>query len=284
MRYAGRMRFVLVGLLAACGSVSTKTPDASVAHDSSSTGDAAHDAAPDSPPTCAPKPGSLAARWRGEQNPNDSVNNYVGTPVGNVTYAAGKHGSAFLFDGASYIHIDDGDALWPPASFSVEAWVNTTHAGTTMDVVNKYECWNSCPPGTTNAFWGLFVTGAGNAEFDVRPDASTSYSVVTDTLHAINDGHWHHLVAVRDTTNMKIELYLDGAFAVSGNLDQVHNGPLTNNDGETDPVVIAGSGTAGAATYTPTFTGAIDEVAFYTASLTAQQIAGLYSAPDGECP
>lgn len=284
MRYAGRMRFVVVGLLAACGSVSSKMPDASVGHDSSGNGDAAHDAAPDSPPTCAPKPSSLAARWRAEQNPNDSENNFVGTPVGNVTYAAGKHGSAFLFDGASYIHVDDGDALWPPASFSIELWVNTTHSGTSMNLVDKYECWNSCPPGTTNAYWGLFVTGAGNPELDLRPDASTSYSVLTDSLHTVNDGRWHHLVGLRDTTASKIDLYVDGAFAVEGNLDQTHNGPLTNNDNEIDPIVIAGTGNAGAATYTATFTGAIDEVAFYAAALTPQEIAALYSAPDGECP
>jgi hypothetical protein len=83
---------------------------------------------------CVPRPSTLVAEWRGEMNANDSLaSHYNGTTVGNVTYTAGKHGMAFLFDGSSaYVTIDDSDALWPAASFSLEAWVNTTHPGGTL--------------------------------------------------------------------------------------------------------------------------------------------------------
>jgi hypothetical protein len=215
---------LLVGLLAACGSVSNK-PDASPSHDAPSI-DARADAGPDAP-TCAAKPSSLAGRWRADMNTNDSVGTYNGTTVGNVAYTNGKYGNAFLLDGASeYITINDNDTLWPTGSFSISAWVNTTHSGS---IVQKYECWNSCPPGVTNAFWGLAVNN-GSAEVLVRPDASTAFSSITDSLHTINDGQWHQIVGVRDSTASTLILYVDGASVVTANLDSVHNGPLTNND------------------------------------------------------
>lgn len=271
------MRIAVLGLLAACGSVSGKTPDAAVTRDSAA--DAHGDAGPDAP-TCAAKPASLAARWRGEMDASDSLNNYNGTTVGNITFTPGKHGSAFLLDGASYVTIDDSDALWPAASFSLEAWVNTTRNG---NLLEKYACWNFCPSNRANALWALSVSN-GVADFQERPDAGTTISEVTDSLHMINDGQWHHLVGVRDSQAAKLLLYVDGALAVSANLTQAQNGAMTNSDGETDLIAIGASPSAGTTGFTPTFTGAVDEVAYYSDALTAQQIGAIYAAPQGECP
>jgi hypothetical protein len=272
------MRIALLGLLAACGSVGGK-PDATVSHDTpiDTPSDAMRDAS-----TCVPRPSTLIAEWRGEMNANDSLaSHYNGTTVGNVTYTAGKHGSAFLFDGSSaYVTIDDGDALWPAASFSLEAWVNTTHSGSLMQ---KYQCWDNCPANESDAFWALDIS-SGAADFEQRPDASGTISAITDSLHPINDGQWHHLVGVRDAAASKMLLYVDGALAVTANLTTAQDGALTNADGQTDLIAVGSSPTAGAPTFTPNFNGAVDELAYYNGALSATEVMAHFTAPDGICP
>jgi concanavalin A-like lectin/glucanase superfamily protein len=275
---------VVLMSLAACGSVANKNPvDAPPAHDGKV--DAPHSDAPGiDAPTCAQNPPGLAARWRGDSTAADDTGTYNGTAVGSVAYVPGKHGMAFELNGTNeLVSINDGDALWPASSFSIEAWVNTTNATTSSYVISKYQCMSSCPNNVANAFYGISLTAAGVPYFDVRPDGSNAYAEIFDPAHHLNDGAWHHLVGVRDIPGAKLVLYVDGALVVSTNLAGAALGPLTNNDGEVDPVLIGGSGIAGQAGYSAYFSGAIDEVSYYTSPLTAAQVAAIYAAPLGEC-
>lgn len=200
-----------------------------------------------------------------------------------MTYTAGKHGSAFLFDGSSaYVTIDDGDALWPAASFALEAWVNTTHPGGTL--LEKYQCWNFCPNGSATGLWDIGLSSGGSAAFDLRSDTSQTIASVTDSLHQIADGQWHQLVGVRDAAASKLLLYVDGALAVTANLDTANDGTISNTDGETDLIAVASSPTAGAATFTPNFNGAADELAHYNGALSPTEVMAHYTATDGICP
>jgi hypothetical protein len=269
------MRIVVLWVtLVGCGSVAGHHPDAGI--------DAAPgDASIDGPP-CAANPAGLAGRWRGEMNPSDDTAAHNGTPIGNnLGYAPGQHGLAFLLDGATnVVSISDGDALWPAASFSVEAWVKTFASG---NVISKYQCGGKCPSAVSTAYWALSVAGTGAAAFNLRTDAAQTIASVTDTLHDVHEGQWHHLVGVRDVPAATMTLYVDGALAVSANLPPDQLGAMTNTDGETDPVVIGGSQTAGATTYEGFLKGAIDDVSYYTSALTATQVSAIYHAPDGEC-
>lgn len=263
---------------AACGSIANKSPDASPGIDSHVSVDGPTTDAV----TCAANPIGLEGRWRGEMNTNDDTMAHNGTAVGtNLGYAPGKHGFAFLLDGTTnVIAVDDGDALWPAASFSLEAWVKTTSHG---NVISKYQCGGYCPANDSQAYYGLSVGGTGAVSFDIRTDASPTIIEATDTLHNVADGNWHHLVGVRDVTAMTAIVYVDGALAVSTNLPTDELGVLSNLDGETDPVVIGGSAIAGAGGYNGFFAGAIDEVSYYTSALSATQVAAIYNAPQGEC-
>src|SRR5256885_10217751 len=74
---------------------------------------------------CLPSPAGLIAWWRGENNALDSAGNDHGSVDGAVTYAAGKCGTAFQFDGsASGVNLGDSSALdfGPNSSFTIEAW------------------------------------------------------------------------------------------------------------------------------------------------------------------
>jgi hypothetical protein len=270
----------IVVMTSACGSVSNETKnDAAVAIDSTIDDVRAIDAF-----TCATTPSNMTARWRGDGNANDdSGNSYNGTTLGTFAYGPGKHGMAFLFDGSTNaVNINDGDALWPAASFSLELWVKVTTAASAT-LVQKYQCAYSCPTGSF-AFYTLRLGATGHPTFSLRTDATDVAMDATDTTHDLADGSWHHLVGVRDTAAAKMYLYIDGMVAVTLAVPTENNGPMTNTDGETDPVLLGAAVPGGTSTINDRFAGAIDEVAFYKSGLTATQIAQIYAAPEGECP
>jgi hypothetical protein len=225
------------------------------------------------------------ARWRAEQNTADQTATFNGSTIGsNFGYTAGKHGSAFLFDGVDDgVTIDDADMLWPTASFTLEAWVKTTStaAGT---VLTKYACGNNCPAGFSFSYFGLSVGANGIPQFDFRPEVNISITSLKDTLGPVNNGAWHHLVGVRDNAMSKAILYVDGAEKVTSNLDAMQLMAMSDGDVNADFTSIGTAQTAGLTTFESYFNGAIDDVAIYTRALTAAEVAAIYNAPDGVCP
>src|SRR5437868_5026016 len=167
--------FGSIGLVAACGQV---------------TSNADH---------CAPTPGGLVARWRGDMTAKDDTARYDGAMVGPLAYTPdGRHGSAFLLNGTgAAVMVSDGDELWPANSFSLEGWVKASAAG---PLIQKYECGGACPGGTstTSAYWQLGIADGGFPTFQVRIDRTAAAIVTTDSQHVITDGAWHYLAGVRD--------------------------------------------------------------------------------------
>jgi Concanavalin A-like lectin/glucanases superfamily len=253
--------FGLLGCLAACGQVASNADP------------------------CAPTPAGLVARWRGEMTAKDDTGRYDGTGVGPLAYTpGGRHGAAFLLDGTSAaVSVPDGDELWPASSFSLEGWVKASAAGS---MIQKYECGGACPGGTsaTSAYWQLGIADGGFPTFQLRVNRTPDAVVTTDSQDVITDGAWHHLAGVRDIRAKQISLYLDGALAVSMPLSDAQLGPLSNTDGEIDPVVIGAAAISLAPGYEHFLAGAIDEVAYFSSALTAQEVQAIYAAPDGECP
>jgi hypothetical protein len=242
--------------------------------------DAAEDDDPDAA-TCAASPSGLAGRWRGDDDAADQTGAYPGTPLGDLGYTAGRHGRAFLFDGTDdLVAIDDGDALWPVGSFSIEAWVRTTRSG---PIVQKYECGGVCQVGS-GSYWSLGIADTGNPAFTYRVEPVDAFFTATATLDDVADGAWHHLVGVRDVTAREVRIYVDGSLAGSSAITEDALGPLTNVDGQTDPVTIGASAIAGQAGYEGFFAGAVDDVAYYRSAATADEIAALHAARDGACP
>ena len=276
------MRVLLVVVVAGCGSVKANKPvDANTPPQDAKPIDGPGSAGPDAA-TCAATPSGLGGRWRGEMNTTDDTGNSTGTTEGtSFTYIPGKHGYAFGFDGSTNaVEINDGDKLWPQGSFTIEAWVNTHTGGAVMQ---KYQCSFSCPAGDSTAYWALSLAANGNPSFGTRTDAALNMIFATDSVHDLRDGQWHYLVGVRDTTAKTDSLFVDGQLAASAALADVDNGPMTNLDGEVDPISVGAGITGGTSTLNGFFTGGIDEVAYYSAALTPAQIAAIYAAPQGEC-
>jgi hypothetical protein len=278
MRFLSLMAVMGVG----CGSVDSKQIDARPADTSNGSGS---DASTDGGATCAATPAAAKARYRAENNANDHLGNFNATAVGaNFSYAPGKYGQAFQLDGADdTVTINDGDQMWPAGSFTLEAWIKTTATKPANMIISKYSCGNTCTSGIT-AYFSMYTDGAGHPGIDFRPDTPTQdiTSIIATTV-TVNDGMWHHIVGVRDSTAKVGSLYVDGALAASANPDAGQFGPMTNLDGDVDLVTIGSSVVAGQTTYTSLFAGAIEEVAIYHSALTAAQVSAIYSAPEGKC-
>lgn len=278
-----RSSWIVCLALAGCGSVSNEKKDAAVTSDDTSMVDTPM---ADTPPTCAATPALLKARYRAENNANDHTGAFNGTAVGaNFTYVPGKYGNAFSLDGTEdLVTINDTELLWPnDQSLTLEGWFKTTGGVSSDGLVCKYACGDQCPTNMSNAYFCLFLTTNRNPAFDFRADGEVAVSQVVATSITLDDGNWHHLVAVRDVTNQSATLYVDGAPAATITPGAAAFGPMTDDDSNEDLVVIGGAVEAGAMTYDTFFNGQLDEIAIYHSALTAAQVSAIYTAPDGKC-
>jgi len=108
--------------------------------------------------------------------------------------------------------------------------------------------------------------------------------MIMDSQHVVANNAWHYLVGVRDIRTKLMSLYVDGTLAVSMPLSDAQLDPLSNTDGEIDPVVIGASTVSNAPGYEHFLGGAIDDVAYFSSALTSDEVQAIYTAPDGECP
>ena len=176
----------------------------------------------------------------------------------------------------------------PGETFSVEAWVRTT--STAGGVVAQYG--RTVPAASlADTDRALYVDAGGRVSFGLSArgaDRVTRYTTVRSGA-PVNDGKWHHLVATVGAGGTT--LYVDGAQVAA-------NAAMTRANTRVAPAYwTLGSGTlASAATATTPATsvpdapassslaGAIDEVAVYPATLTAEQVAAHHAAATGVAP
>tara|TARA_R110002049_G_scaffold72490_1_gene186997 strand:+ start:109696 stop:110442 length:747 start_codon:yes stop_codon:yes gene_type:complete len=145
---------------------------------------------------------SLIAHWTGDGTAEDATgNDHHGTLVGNTTYAPGKLGQAFSFDGIDdYITIPTDLAL-EPAVLSVAAWIKIgSGLQTIVDSSHGF---------VDQQGWALQVNGTASFAYG---NGSTFPEVNSTTV--VTDNVFHHVAAVLDGTSMSI--YVDGELEGSG--------------------------------------------------------------------
>jgi hypothetical protein len=181
--------------------------------------------------------------------------------TGNTTWTAGKYGSGLYFDGTDDVvritegaNIDYGNNTLE--SYSVSAWINTTtNFGASASIFAKNDGSGAYP-------FDLYLSSSEFACFTIY-NGTTAINACGST--ALNDGNWHHLAGVRDTTAGTIAIYVDG-IKITSTTDTYGSTVIGNND----DLTIGNSGTG---TYTQfDFAGSIDEVRFYNYALTANNI------------
>ncbi|MDP2217798.1 MAG: LamG-like jellyroll fold domain-containing protein [Methanolobus sp.] len=210
------------------------------------------------PPTPVISLGELAW-WKLNENAGtiayDSINNYDGTIYG-AARIRGKSGNALHFDGADdYVQVNEKIITGYP--FSISLWLNTTSSGSEQAVANL--AYSSAQ----NSYYGIDMTSGGVVRLVARNTNARYLNGVQ-----INDGQWHHVVAVYRSSNDRT-LYVDG---VSAGTD----GRGTNFNANSNRWTFGRWGDSTPSNY---FNGYIDDVRLYSRALNSTEVQQLYMNP-----
>jgi hypothetical protein len=171
---------------------------------------------------------------------------------------------AVLFNGSSgYVNLGATAALNLTAAWTLEAWVYLTSTPNGCGVISEVY------PGSGNVLYEIgFGFSAGGAALTVGYYTGSAWYVAAGAALSLNA--WHHVVGTWDGTTLR--LYADGAQVATATpaakpvagMDGLYIGKRHDNAGSA-----------------PFFPGRIDEVAIYSAALSAARITDHYNAGIG---
>ncbi|MBI1928691.1 hypothetical protein HYR99_31160 [Candidatus Poribacteria bacterium] len=213
----------------------------------------------------------LVSWWPGDGNANDIVNGNHGTLQNGATFAAGKIGQAFSFDG-----VDDVIAIPNSATGSldvtnnqitIDAWVFPTSLSQPANEFNEVIIVDKfLVPGSGPGY--ALALNAGRPLLALATAGGTTF-IASTTPVAVNA--WSHVAATYDGTAVKIFIngqpvntqVLAGSATVSGNILHSAVDVTIGNDNTGLPVGMI---------------GLIDEVEIYDRALTLSEIAAIFNA------
>ena len=139
-------------------------------------------------PSCVAPPSGMVSWWPGEGNANDiqGINN--GTLVNGATFAPGKVGQAFSFDGLDdgvTIQAGNGSLNMGASDFALDAWVKFTGMGGTRIIFEDGYAGNSIAR--------LFITANNHAAVFIRDTAGNSVLAVGATERGRHNPTCNHM-------------------------------------------------------------------------------------------
>ena len=198
----------------------------------------------------------LAIEWLFNGNAIDTSGNGKNGTVTNASLTTGKNGnsnSAYLFSGTGKIQ---NSAISSLDTYSVSLWYKKTVIDQAMALIginNSANKLRGCVFSVLNQINIYYGDG--------------KYKSNANTIAAIYDGNWHHIVAGFDGTSAF--LYFDGisqALGTEQNTGQVPN--LSNS------ITVGALATTNSVPYT----GTIDAVRVYSLALTQANVVQLYNS------
>jgi len=205
------------------------------------------------------EPDTILGAWlldegTGDVTADGSGNGNDGTLMSAPDWVSGQFGNALDFSGSSS-YVDCGnDASLNVDVFSVSFWCNFPSAQGWNHMISRGSHVASGTPGSVN--WGVMMFDAQET-FLYETFNDTGWVGISVPTTA---GEWHHVVATLDETAM--QLYHDGALAGSAS-----GGTLLD---EARPFVIGARADNGS--FGGFFDGSLDEVGYFNAILTAEDI------------
>jgi hypothetical protein len=222
---------------------------------------------------CVLAPSGLVSWWQAEGNANDTMGCNSGVLVNGATFALGRVGQAFSFDGTnSYIRIADNPSLHFTNALTIEAWIYPTSLGTYHNIVSK---WGVLDPLQTAYTTAVVPDGRISLAVCASTNQSVTPVVCTVSTNSVPPNQWTHFAATYDGSALR--MYLNGVCE-----DQVaySQGVFPG----TEVLAIGAAGAfAGGQVLSP-FAGLIDEAAVYNRALSPAEIAAIYNASSaGKC-
>jgi len=217
---------------------------------------------------CSSAPSGLIAWWPGDGKANDLVGASPGRFQGNVTFAPGKVGQAFNFDGSSFVTMGD-----PPALHLTSTQV--TMAGWIYPRANRPAvCFGKTKSGYSDY---LLSFGRGIAATIMSGGAGLAVLGYSDfpanqTLYEPALSHWTHIAVTYDGSQIK--LYANGELIGAGDIA----GAISGHD---VPFNIGGANDNEGL---GKFDGLIDEVEVFDRTLSPQEIKEIFETGEaGHC-
>ena len=152
--------------------------------------------------SCLPVPPGLISWWPGNGNANDIQGANNGALQNGATFAPGKVGSAFSFDGvddfvnvADALDLNNTTATW-------DFWFRSAQTNQNVGLISKHD-----QNGSTHGFT-IYLNPQGFLFVQIK-DNNISVATEVSSVRAINDGQLHH-VAVSFKSGGATTLYIDG--------------------------------------------------------------------------
>jgi len=190
------------------------------------------------------------AQWPAEGNANDATRSgHDGVAVGDVSFAPGVVGQAFVFDGRDgYVEFDPRIGNYGAEDFSVELWLRPGFARDgTRPILVKGD-------GSADGL-SLSLDGAGHVAAAL---AGRQDSLKLASGRPLSPEVWHHVALVRE--GPMAHLYLDGELDGSAAADGIVELQTP------DPLLLGGL------PQSPSYAGQIDEIALHRRPLSAEEI------------
>lgn len=215
--------------------------------------------------TAVAVPANLVSEWSAENNAVDVMGLNNATLYNGTTYAAGKVGQAFSFDGVNdRAQLTDADSLKFTASMTIEGWIRV----------------NALP--TTTNFGTILFRGDSRGGLDpyslvILPDGRMRFEVdggqgAADLRAPVPLGQLIHVAATLDDATGSMKLYENGA-VVAQLVTAIR--PFRDLDPTQNPGIGIGNANS---TYNVPLNGLIDELSVYNRALAVGEVQGIYKA------
>lgn len=195
---------------------------------------------------------ALLASYAVDGNGADSSGNGLdATVVGNLSYVDGVLGQAGDFDAEDdYLRIST-DTTYNLTEFSVSAWLQSDNGSRTCAYVHINSNFHIR---TSNGRWDVVLSSMGNTYIN------SGYNFIP--------GEWHHHVVTVNNITRTVDFYVDGVkVGETHSFSDAISNPLINFDGY-----------IGQYSSSYMWDGRIDEVNFYTKSLSETEVLALYNS------
>ncbi|MFH1845527.1 MAG: LamG-like jellyroll fold domain-containing protein, partial [bacterium] len=217
-------------------------------------------------------PVDMVAYWQLDETSGTTYTDYYDAHDANASTTPpspdpdGIVGSSQSFNGTNnWIDVpDDPDFDWlATSSFTVELWAKFTNVSTRNKVMIGRDQGGGSPH-----WWLGAQQSSGLVVFNLRDSSNNGIACTGGT--AVNDGLWHHIVAVRDESLNQNRIYVDG------DLEDTQTYDYGAGFGASTPIGIGYM----AYNYNPDYyyDGLLDEIALYSRDLTEAEIDDHYAA------
>jgi hypothetical protein len=216
---------------------------------------------------CAPQPSTW---WPGDGNATDLVAGNNGALFGGVTFAPGKVGQAFSFNGSGYVSFGTTPSIIGTGPLTIELWLKTGGDGF---IITQRDS------GGFNGEYLLSVGGPPNGFGFAQQPGHLCWSEFGDnrfgfnfcSVSTLSDNVFHHIAVTREVDGTG-KIYIDGTLDSSQASPPLTLVPLNVYLGED------------VRDFQAPITGLIDEVTLYKTALSAESIRAIFLAGSaGKC-